>query len=270
MTQRYDLTQAEAWAQFSGDRNPIHFPSSDPSLPLFAHGMRVLIDLKRAFIHDATQTNDLPIASAQTITLASRFKRPVVYDAPMTIRRTVTKSGARYQLGAEGVTPFEDAMALTVKLSEQASTPDWPTSATSIDTPQLSDAFHSFLGVVDGQTVALAPWLFWDNYLFKRLLMGVGHDPSAGIQEDKGLHLQTLFQTYAVIQTHQTLTMNQAFMHLQPTVEANALQLYKHMEWIQPNTEQGGGVLSANLWLLADQAWLRSEVLLQINARGNT
>ena len=76
----YSLNDAERWAAFSGDYNPIHFDASEARRlglnGLCVHGMRAMLDMKSALSPRCEKQSTLP----DGLMFTSRLREPVLCD----------------------------------------------------------------------------------------------------------------------------------------------------------------------------------------------
>ncbi|MEY8941968.1 MaoC/PaaZ C-terminal domain-containing protein [Klebsiella michiganensis] len=91
MTLCYSLRDAERWAAFSGDDNPIHFDATEAKRfgldGLCVHGMRAMLDVKSA-LSAALEREALPSGD---LMFSCRLREPVACEMPyqLSIRETL-------------------------------------------------------------------------------------------------------------------------------------------------------------------------------------
>jgi hypothetical protein len=92
----------EQWAEFSGDRNPIHFDAGQArrlgSADVIAHGMLVLLFVKE------TLSRALPAVAAGEgwLSFRSRLRNPVVRNEPTVLEMVPRREGLAFTLTGQG------------------------------------------------------------------------------------------------------------------------------------------------------------------------
>ena len=116
-TLRYSLRDAERWAAFSGDYNPIHFDAAGAQrlglTGLCVHGMRAMLDVKSA-LSDSWEKHPL---TPEGLMFTSRLREPVLCDAPyqLPVRETLRDDGV--QLSASLRHAQTQQMSISSKLT---------------------------------------------------------------------------------------------------------------------------------------------------------
>ncbi|MDN6073746.1 MAG: MaoC family dehydratase, partial [Enterobacterales bacterium] len=88
---QYTLADANRWAEFSGDYNPIHFDLEQARLRgegLRVHGMRALLDIKQEIARAALGLDE----SAAYLRCVARLRQPVWCDTPYQLIRAGRKA----------------------------------------------------------------------------------------------------------------------------------------------------------------------------------
>jgi hypothetical protein len=189
----YTLDDAHCWATFSGDYNPVHFDEgwvkAQGGTALSVHGMRALLDVKRAMSPAAE--------SAPFLNCTARLRRPLLHDTTYFLthddarKRTVT---------------ITDVLAGQVFLSCQLTAathfpPSATESLTTLDTATLAALQAAFVPLFP----AAQQWHFLDALLFRHLIQdnSLFRQPVIAAVLPHGDTLASLLSRYPVVQTHQ-------------------------------------------------------------------
>jgi hypothetical protein len=98
----------ENWAEFSGDRNPIHFDADQARRlradDVIAHGMLVLLFVKEAVSRALPGMSGSAGAKASTswLSFRSRLRQPVVRDRPIVLELVPRREGISFNLAEQG------------------------------------------------------------------------------------------------------------------------------------------------------------------------
>ncbi|KNC90131.1 protein dehydratase [Trabulsiella odontotermitis] len=198
MSLLYTLDDAHRWAAFSGDYNPVHFDEAwvktQGGTALSVHGMRALLDIKRAI--------SPAVDSAPFLRCTARLRRPLLHDTTYILTHEGVKKGAAV---------ITDVLAGHVFLSCQL-TPEtrFPTATTEsrclLDNPTLVALQETFRPLLP----TAQQWHFLDALLFRHLIQ----DDSLLRQDAIAAMLPhcasfaSLLSRYPVVQTHQEVVFD--------------------------------------------------------------
>lgn len=194
----YNLSDAERWAEFSGDYNPIHFDLQHAQHlgqeQLTVHGMRAMLDIKYQL-----STTLLPILPpAEFLRFNARLRQPVQCHMPYQLQVSQTAGQVSGNLidMSSGENCFNgklrSAPALVQTHNEQ-----WA----SLSADEVFQSSQQFLGDVSQPAEC---WVFFDALLFK-LLVAAPQTLATAKQVLPGIEAETLidvFKYVPVIQTH--------------------------------------------------------------------
>lgn len=197
-TLAYTLDDAQQWAAFSGDYNPVHFDATRADGPLTIHGMRALLDVKAALNEYAP--------AAPWLKCAVRMRRPLLYGTTYRLTQDSKKTAAMNVIDAA-----EDNTCLSCQLTglEEMETPP-PVSLSTLAACELERLAQSFAALPTGAT----QWQFLDALLFRHLI----HDAALLCQEviadslPTGASLDAIFSQCQVVQTHQELVFDRRLL----------------------------------------------------------
>lgn len=162
----YTVRDAEQWAAFSGDYNPIHF-DLDRALALggddlSVHGMRALLDMKQYL--GATLLQVSP--QAECYAFNARLRQPLLCHKPYSMLLTGQPSGTKVSAklvdDASGTVCF--SAKLTAAKPQKQVTCDNAIFYSADELRELSLRFPQ----PDGSSVQ--PWSFLDAVLFQRIV----------------------------------------------------------------------------------------------------
>jgi hypothetical protein len=213
----YTLSDAECWAEFSGDDNPIHFDLQHAQQPgqrqfgrqqLTVHGMRAMLDIKYQLSRKL-----LPILPAAAfLRFNARLRQPVLCNTPYHLQLSQAigqVSGNLVEVGS-GESCFHSKLRSAPMLELSNSEP-WAFLPAD-DVHQLSRQFPG---------APLQPaeyWGFFDALLFK-LLVAAPQTLATAQQMLPGIQVDTLidvFRYVPVIQTHHDVHFSTDFMNTDP------------------------------------------------------
>ena len=96
----FDMPAVEKWAQFSSDRNPIHFDIARSRMAgldaLIVHGMLALMPVKRALAQSLTH----PEGGSGWMKFRALFRHPIPHGRVITLDTRASGSGATYRVCA--------------------------------------------------------------------------------------------------------------------------------------------------------------------------
>lgn len=195
---RYTLKDAERWAEFSGDRNPIHFDLAHArqlgSEHLLVHGMRAMLDMKRTLSACLLECGE----SVNWLKFSARLRKPLRCE--QVYKLSATQAGGR--LNASFCDPEEASEYFTARLA-----PCSPQAWLLVPPGELRDITlapalkASFPGKADDLTER---WIFLDALLFQALLSSpeLLSALKALYPECPANALQDFFALTPVVQTH--------------------------------------------------------------------
>jgi hypothetical protein len=202
---RYGANEIRAWAEFSGDFNPVHFDLAAaarlglPAVPV--HGMRVMLDVASALYRDAC---------AQ----AAALSEPWLFKATL---RAPVLCGAAYQLHIKrserrhGFSVIEDSGGKTCingylrQATASEAAPGEPGGDAMASVLRKSDLLRDITRFIVLSDHAQPAWLLLDALLFRHLLQLEG-EPFGGIARALGIDdvnsAHGLMGRVTVLQTH--------------------------------------------------------------------
>lgn len=213
----YGAEAIQAWADFSGDFNPVHFDMERAATlglrDVPVHGMRVMLDIKSVLFNRAV----LP----QSLFYKAALRSPVLRGGRYTLGVEAKKSGHSYTL----IDALDQRVCMTGMMRpaspEQLSTLDGAQKATGtipwhsfvITRAELIDAAARF-AVCEPESSE--PWLLLDALLFSKLL----GDPELFIKAARHMNAcelasaDALMQRAVVLQTHHSTLIPEAVQRL--------------------------------------------------------
>ncbi|MEQ4626004.1 MULTISPECIES: protein dehydratase [Providencia] len=202
----YTQKDAQEWASFSGDYNPIHFDLEWVNMrggrQLSVHGMRALLDAKQ-FASEQLCQQILPVPNY--VKCAVRLRHPLWNMTPYSLVAK-NKRGS-----VEIVSPQEQHSCLTCQLSLLENDDIHQTVLTdsiSIEVlAQLQTLFSSFSNEA-------YEWQFIDAVLFQYLINdeAVLRQKAIARWLPEGSTLNDIFSQYSIIQTHQEVIFDRDFL----------------------------------------------------------
>lgn len=201
-TLRYSLSDAERWAAFSGDYNPIHFDAAEARrlglTGLCVHGMRAMLDMKLVL----TTSQEKHGLTADGLMFTSRLREPVLCDTPyqLPVRETLRDDGV--QLSASLRHAQTQQASISSKLTSTKALVLSPhTPGNTLAAQELATLHTQFLAV--GSPVVPA-WSFLDAVLFRQMVnapqtLETVHSLLPSLQATR---LSDVFTLVQVVQTH--------------------------------------------------------------------
>lgn len=268
MTQlRYTLTDAQQWAAFSGDDNPIHFSLTAARAmggdQLSVHGMRALLDVK----HDAQQRLPSPLPSAERyLKCLVRLRRPLWCDTDWLLTPGVTKN--RVLSAATVSNPQNGEACLSCQMSLAAE----PESLVDKQPSELSpEVLLTLQSHFNSAWPDLAQWQFLDALLFRQLICDealLRQENIAALIGQGETSLQQIFTRYPVLQTHQEVVFDVRLLHKRPLIDPDSLSL-----WLLPSLVVGqvetGAVVRITAAAQVDDMIMTNVVTLKIGPVNN-
>lgn len=210
-TLRYTLKDAQQWASFSGDDNPIHFDlewvKAKGGDQLSVHGMRALLDVKQ-FASESLNRQLLTsqeVLQPEFIKCVVRLRNPLWNDKNYDLVAR-NKAGSVVLLSSD-----EQQNCLTCQLS--ATHPPVLNEIANeimISTAEMAK-LQSMFSVFSNE---MYEWQFIDAILFWYLI----HDSSLFTQKEisqwlpAGSTLQGIFSRYPIVQTHQEVIFDRELL----------------------------------------------------------
>lgn len=202
MTKRYQLQDAEQWAAFSGDHNPIHF-SLEAARPLglnalCIHGMRAMLDIKAALSAQAQSTQP----HGQSFLFSCRLDKPVYYQHAYKLKTEQLLLNQKQQMRSALLDEANLENCIHGKLvSVPAILQSLADEDGQISCEEMAVSLER-LSAMAGQKPTL--WNALDCMLFKQLI----HSPVTMcrirelIPEFDCLNLMAIFNKVQIVQTH--------------------------------------------------------------------
>jgi len=216
---QYTLADANRWAEFSGDYNPIHFDLEQARLRgegLRVHGMRALLDIKQEIARAALGLDE----SAAYLRCVARLRQPVWCDTPYQLIRAGRKASIVHS--DSGIASMSCQVSAVQSLVDGDKGESGTLEAVDI--------------IRHGQTFsALQPhtqqWQFLDALLFRYLI----HDSGLLRQqvlchyfpENAQASFEAIFTQFPVVQTHQELVFDRRLLaSWEPSISPEALVIH--------------------------------------------
>lgn len=234
----YTLADAQQWAAFSGDDNPIHFDLAAAREmgggQLSVHGMRALLDVKR----DVQSRLAYPISDpVHYVKCLVRLRRPLWCDTDWLLTPGVVKN---HVLSATSVShPQNGELCLSCQMS-------------MVDEPE--SLVGKQLSIVEPKTLLelqsrfntawpnLAQWQFLDALLFRQLIGDralLRQENIAALPGAGETSLQHIFSRYPVLQTHQEVIFDARLADKGSPVCPESLSLWLLPSLVVGQVEQG-------------------------------
>lgn len=238
---RYGLADAQQWAMFSGDNNPIHFnleaAQSMGSPQLSVHGMRALLDIKREVERGLPQpvTGDEGYLKCQV-----RLRRPLWCEADWHLTPSAAKNRV---LSAATVTAIDnDDICLSCQISQVTEPEPLLGKQPSIIAPDTLQGLQSHFRAAWPE---LGLWQFLDALLFRQLICDkalLEQENIAALLVQDDASLQQIFSHYPVLQTHQEVVFDTRLLARSLPVVPGSLSLWLLPSLVVGQIEQGAVV----------------------------
>jgi hypothetical protein len=234
----YTLADAQQWAAFSGDDNPIHFDLAVAREmgggQLSVHGMRALLDVKR----DVQSRLAYPASSpGHYIKCLVRLRRPLWCDTDWLLMPGTVKN--RILSAASVNHPQNEEVCLSCQMSLAAEPESLAGKQASALAPQTLLALQSCF---NSTWPGLAQWQFLDALLFRQLICDqalLRQENIAALLGQGETSLQQIFTRYPVLQTHQEVVFDAHLAGKGTPICPESLSLWLLPSLVVGQTEQG-------------------------------
>lgn len=233
MRLHYTLADAQQWAVFSGDDNPIHFSLSAVremgGRQLSVHGMRALLDVKR----DVQARLPYPASGAgRYLKCQVRLRRPLWCDSDWRLMPVAARN--RVLSAASVSDPQSGELCLSCQMSPATA----PESLAGKQPSELAPRMLLALQACFNSTWPdLAQWQFLDALLFRQLICDealLRQQNIAALLRQGETSLQQIFSRYPVLQTHQEVVFDARLTAKGSPIWSEALSL-----WLLPSLVVG-------------------------------
>ena len=255
----YSLRDAETWAKFSGDDNPIHFDHAEAKRlgldGLCVHGMRAMLDIKTAL--SARMEKDA--SGADGFSFISRLREPVLCDKPYLLALSETVRRGHMQVSGNLLGKEASAqVSISSKLTGTGSVNLAPVTQTfSLSAQTLTSFYQDFPH--GGKPVAV--WNFMDAVLFRQLVQSPDTLDSVRsiLPEVRATRLREVFSLVQVVQTHHETRFSRSL--LAAGTEAACCEGFDYavLPTLVTGDKHSGLILLASL-----QAWRGKDPLMTV------
>ncbi|MEH0888278.1 MaoC/PaaZ C-terminal domain-containing protein [Enterobacter sp. UNJFSC 003] len=261
MSLHYTLRDAERWAAFSGDYNPIHFDAAEAKLlgmeDVCVHGMRAMLDVKSRL----SRALEKQTLSSGGLLFSCRLRDPVACENPYQLALNHTQSDGLQQVTGKLRHAHTQALSLSSKLSESHSLALTPgTQAITLQGEALSTLYRQFQ-TIDSQSAPL--WSFYDAVLFRQLVNAP--ETLATVQSllpgHKATSLKDVFSLARVVQTHHETRFSPLLLANAEEGSAFEPLHYSVLPTLVMGEKGAGLVLVAGI-----EAWRDNQPLLSVSA----
>lgn len=261
MSLYYTLRDAERWAAFSGDYNPIHFDAAEAKHlgmeDVCVHGMRAMLEVKLGL----SQALEKQTLSSAGLIFNCRLCEPVLCEQPYQIALSESQPKGLQQVSGTLRHAQTQALSMRSKLGESHALVLAPaTRANTLGREELSTLFQQFQ-TVEPQT---APqWSFYDAVLFRQLVNAPETLETVQriIAGHEAARLSDIFRLVRVVQTHHETRFSPLL--LEPASESSACEPlhYSVLPTLVMGEKEAGLVLVAGI-----QAWRANHPLISVSA----
>lgn len=202
MTRQYQMRDAEQWAAFSGDKNPIHFSlAAARQLGLDAlciHGMRVMLDIKAGL----GAQGRLARPRGQNLLFSCRLDKPIFYQRDYVLEAEQISRNEKVQLRSHLRDAINQERCLNGKLVAELGLMQLLAGEDGQVSPREMIIAAQQLARMTGQKLEL--WNVMDAMLFKQLI----HSPATmcrvrdELPEIDCTDLMAVFNPIQMVQTH--------------------------------------------------------------------
>jgi hypothetical protein len=245
---RYTLADAQQWAAFSGDENPIHFDYAAARAmgagQLSVHGMRALLDVKR----DAQSRLCRPEGYVKC---QVRLRRPLWCDTDWLLTPGTAKQRILSAASVSHPQNGEICLSCQMSLAAEPESLEGKQPSKLASTTLLALQSHFNRAWPD-----LAQWQFLDALLFRQLICDealLRQENIAALLGPGETSLQQIFSRYPVLQTHQEVVFDAHLAGKGTPVQPDSLSLWLLPSLVVGQAEQGALVRIAAAAQLDDQ-----------------
>lgn len=258
-TLRYSLSDAERWAAFSGDYNPIHFDAAEAQrlglTGLCVHGMRAMLDMKSALSTSREKCG----FGAEGLMFTSRLREPVLCDTlyQLPVRETLRDDGVQLSASLRHVQTQQASISSKLIATDALVLPP-VTQMNTLGAQELATLHAQFLAV--GSPVVPA-WSFLDAVLFRQLVnapqtLETVHSLLPSVQANS---LGDIFTLVQVVQTHHETHFSPRLLTQTEQGQCFGAIHYAIRPTLVMGEKQRGMVLLAGI-----QAWQDGEPLMSV------
>lgn len=253
----YTRQDADAWAAFSGDYNPIHFDVEYARrmglAHLSVHGMRALLDMKRA-LSVALLVGE---TKGDAYAFSARLRQPVLCQTPYRLQvagRGAAVSGTLAN-GESGERCFSSKLAATAPLELEEGTP-----TSGLTALEMQALVARFPGEATDITQA---WSFLDALLFQQLVVSPATLAtfSAVLPELTATTLIDVFAQLPVVQTHHDVHFSARLLTPEGIGQLGAKLQYVIAPMLVMGDRQSGFVLRAAIQARTEQQPLMTSAI---------
>ncbi|CAH5744548.1 hypothetical protein AI2991V1_5126, partial [Klebsiella oxytoca] len=245
---RYTLADAQQWAAFSGDENPIHFDYAAARAmgagQLSVHGMRALLDVKR----DVQSRLCRPEGYVKC---QVRLRRPLWCDTDWLLTPGTAKQRILSAASVSHPQNGEICLSCQMSLAAEPESLEGKQPSKLASTTLLALQSHFNRAWPD-----LAQWQFLDALLFRQLICDealLRQENIAALLGPGETSLQQIFSRYPVLQTHQEVVFDAHLAGKGTPVQPGSLSLWLLPSLVVGQAEQGALVRIAAAAQLDDQ-----------------
>lgn len=257
----YTLRDAERWAAFSKDYNPIHFDAVEAKHlgmeDVCVHGMRAMLDVKSA-LSRALQKQTL---STGGLLFNCRLREPVACEKPYHLVLSEMPSVGLQQLTGNLRNAQTQARSMSSKLSESPPLVLSPImQANTLRGEALSTLYRQFQ-TVEPQIAPL--WSFFDAVLFRQLVNApeILETVQSIIPGHKATRLSDVFRLARVVQTHHETCFSPLLLDDADPGSASEPLHYSVLPTLVMGEKEAGLVLVAGI-----EAWRANQPLISVSA----
>lgn len=257
----YNLQDAQQWAAFSGDFNPIHFEMEAAAKlgisGLCVHGMRALLDIKTEL--GACLIDTLPPSGG--FVFSSRLREPVICEADYELKIVASTRNAQLQLNSTLRDSATGRSCISSKLAMAQMPQLIPASVVYCLSSETLQALSAAFPAVNNGHVQ--PWSFLDAVLFQQLLNAPATlDTVREILpelfcDNPAMGLGDIFSQVQVVQTHHEIHFCRSLIGIDHDCRPYDALRYAILPTLIMGDKPSGLILCARL-----QAWRGAVPLL--------
>ncbi|MGP9418456.1 MaoC/PaaZ C-terminal domain-containing protein [Ewingella sp. AOP9-I1-14] len=269
MSMQYQLQDAEQWAAFSGDNNPIHFNLAAARQlgldVLCIHGMRAMLDIKASLGIQAP----VVMPQDQSLLFSCRLDKPVFYQQAHLLETEQLSRNGQIQLRSTLRNALSQEGCINAKLVAAPDLTKGPEAEDGqISTLEMLTSSRQ-LSAMTGQS--LNSWNVLDALLFKQLI----HSPETMcrvrdvLPELDCTDLMAVFSQMQMVQTHHETHFSPSLLaHDDITVFAEPLS-FSILPALMVGKSHSGFILRVAIQAFVDRkALIRSSITLKATTFG--